>query len=65
MSSTLLSKNQRKNFLYVEGDDDKNVFIHLLNRKGITSPDLKKRNLFIANNESFEIKNVEGIDELL
>lgn len=66
MGDALWSKNQHKNFLYVEGDDDKNVFIHLLNRKGINSPDPdNKKDYFIINNEYLVMKSVEGIDRLL
>ncbi len=63
MESGLLSRAEAKNYLYVEGDDDKQVFLHLLNYYNITHSE--KRGIFISNNEKFEIKNNEGIDALL
>jgi hypothetical protein len=61
----LLSKTKRKNYLFVEGADDRNVFIHLLNYHGITTSDPSQRDRFIENDEFFEIKNSDGIHKLL
>lgn len=65
MTSALLSKAKRKNYLYVEGSDDKNVFIHLLNYHGITTPDPSQRGYFKGRDEHFEIKACDGINNLL
>jgi hypothetical protein len=65
VTSGLLSKAKRKNYLYVEGSDDKNVFIHLLNHHGITTPDLSQRGYFKGRDEHFEIKDCDGINNLL
>jgi hypothetical protein len=61
----LLSKTKRKNYLFVEGADDREVFIHLLNHHGITSRDLSQRGRFKERDESFEIKNCDGFPKLL
>lgn len=65
MANGLLSKAKRKNFLYVEGPDDREVFIHLLNNHEITSSDETRRGHFLKANESFKIKDCGGIDNLL
>ena len=65
MKKGLLSKTKRKNYLFVEGADDRNVFIHLLNNHRITSPDPSQRDRFIENDEFFEIKNCDGFPNLL
>jgi hypothetical protein len=49
----------------VEGSDDKNVFIHLLNHHEITTPDPAQRGYFKGKGEYFEIKDCMGIDNLL
>ncbi|GAC1468243.1 MAG: hypothetical protein PVS3B1_23760 [Ktedonobacteraceae bacterium] len=65
MTSGLLSKAKQENYLYVEGPDDKNVFLHLLNHHGITTPNLAQRGYFKGKNEHFEIKDCSGIENLL
>lgn len=65
VNSKLSSEERPKNYLLVEGDDDKNVFIGLLNYYKITDSDPKLRGKFKSNNEDFDIKNCEGIDNLL
>jgi len=49
----LLSQTKRKNYLFVEGADDREVFIHLLNHHGITSRDLSQRGRFKEKDESY------------
>ena len=65
MNKGLLSKTKRKNYLFVEGANDREVFIHLLNYHKITSPDLSRRGRLLENDEFFEIKNCDGIPNLL
>ncbi len=65
MNKGLLSKTKRKNYLFVEGANDREVFIHLLNYHRITSPDLSRRGRLLENDEFFEIKNCDGIRNLL
>lgn len=63
MNEHVLSESKLKNYLLVEGNDDKQVFRHLLNYYQISGWDgigvLKNRD------EYFEIKDFGGIDELL
>ncbi len=63
MVTGLLSRAKRENYLYVEGSDDKNVFIHLLNHHGIT--DRNRIGYFKNRDELFEIKACGSISELL
>ena len=65
MISSLLSEAKRENFLFVEGSDDKAVFIHLLLNHRIITSDPALRGYFKDKAKSFEIKNCGGIDELL
>ncbi len=65
MSSKLLSREVPKNYLFVEGNDDKQVFIHLLNHYGITDSALDLRDRFKLKNESFKIKDCGSITQVL
>jgi len=65
VTNGLLSKAKRKNYLFVEGSEDKHVFIHLLNSHGITTPDPAKREHFKDRDEHFGIKVCGSITELL
>lgn len=65
MVDSLISKTERKNYLYVEGADDRNVFIHLLIYHGIITPDLSKRGRFKERDEFFDIKDCVGFHNLL
>jgi hypothetical protein len=59
----LISRTERKNYLYVEGLDDREVFWHLLNYHEITDPSIKKR--FKEREEFFDIKACIGFDALI
>lgn len=65
MTDNLLSKAKWRNYLYVEGSDDKNVFIHLLNYHQIITPDRDQRGYFKDRDDQFEIKDYDGIYNLL
>src|SRR6266542_3436283 len=63
MVDGVLSKSKRRNYLWVEGKDDEGIMYGLLNSYLVTSKSKPKR--FIANDEFFEIKEHDGILNLL
>lgn len=65
MRSGLLSETKHKNYLFVEGSDDMNVFIHLLNYHDISSRDRASKKLFKNKDEHFEIRPHNGFPDLL
>ena len=65
MNKGILSKTKRENYLFVEGTNDREVFIHLLNYHGITSPDPSRRHHFKDGDELFKIRDCVGFRNLL
>lgn len=54
MKNSLLSESGRKNYLFVEGSDDMNVFIHLLNYHDISSRASASKKLFKNKDEQLQ-----------
>ncbi len=65
MVDGVLSKSKRKNYLWVEGKDDEGIMYSLLNSYLVTSKSKSKLGRFIANDEFFEIKEHNGLPDLL
>jgi hypothetical protein len=63
MVDGMQSRGKRRNYLWVEGKDDEVVMYSLLNAYSITSQAVRER--LIATNESFKIKEHDGISKLL
>ena len=58
MNDSVVKEDKYENYLLVEGNDDKHVLSHLLGYHRIPQQ-------FKIKNEHFEIKDHEGIDNLL
>lgn len=63
MVDGLMSRGKRRNYLWVEGKDDEVVMYSLLNVHSMTSQAKRKR--LIAVDEFFEVKEHDGIGNLL
>ncbi len=63
MADGMLNKRKRHNHLWVEGKDDEVVMYSLLNAYAITSQTRRER--LIATDEFFEVKEHDGIPNLL
>lgn len=63
MADAVISRGKRRNYLWVEGKDDEVVIYSLLNSHSITAQNRPRR--FITNNEPFEIKEHDGINNLI
>lgn len=65
MKNDLLKEGQSENYLLVEGSDDKNMFFHLLTYYNLINRRSTEAKRFRDTNKHFEIKDHEGVDNLL